>query len=82
MNHLNRREFFQTGVVWATLASSGLPGSVGAASQALPAQGPVHFIGDGLFLSPPEYARLLVTLTAEDARPDSYMAGGAVERLE
>jgi threonine aldolase len=83
MNHLNRREFFQAGVAGATLGSSGLSLlSAEAASQALPAAGPVHFSGDGLILSPPEYAHLLVTLAAENGQRDSYMSGGAVERLE
>lgn len=74
MNHLNRREFFQAGVAGATLA--------GPAPPALPAAGSVHFSGDGLILSPPEYARLLVTLSTENGQRDNYMSGGTVERLE
>ena len=84
MNYLNRREFIQAGVACATLGSGALPlPSVGAAAQALPAQGAVHFSGDGLFLSPLEYAQLLVKLArAEDTQRDTYMVGGTVERLE
>ncbi|HEX6099631.1 MAG TPA: aminotransferase class I/II-fold pyridoxal phosphate-dependent enzyme [Thermoanaerobaculia bacterium] len=48
----------------------------------MPDDGPVHFSGDGLSLSPPEYARLLVKLAAEDGHRDNYMAGGVVETLE
>ena len=38
--------------------------------------------GDGVHSSPPEYARLLATLTANDTKTDSYLKGGAVEELE
>ena len=83
MNYLNRRELFQAGAVFAALASSGMSlRGAEAASQASPVQGPVHFNGDGLFLSPLEYARLLVTLAEEDGLRDGYMSGGAVEKLE
>ena len=38
--------------------------------------------GDGIHLSPPEYAQLLATLTAKGTKTDSYLKGGAVEELE
>jgi threonine aldolase len=56
-----------------------------ASSQAVPAPSSerrVLLTGDGVHLSPPEYAQLLATLTAGGAKPDSYLAGGAVEELE
>jgi threonine aldolase len=86
MNDWNRRDLFKAGVGLALLESGGrlLPsagGAVHAAPAPLPSQGPVHFSGDGLSLSPLEYAQLLVTL-GKDTQRDSYMAGGAVEKLE
>lgn len=84
MNHLNRREFIKTGAACAALGSStqSLPAVV-AAPQESAVQGSVHFSGDGLQLSPLDYAQLLVKLAKTDnAQRDGYMAGGAVERLE
>jgi threonine aldolase len=43
----------------------------------------VHFLHDGLILSPPEYARLLEQIaSAGKAGPDTYLSGGAVRQLE
>ncbi len=43
----------------------------------------VHFLHDGLILSPPEYARLLEQLASTGkAGPDTYLSGGAVRQLE
>lgn len=86
MSDWNRRELFKAGVGFATLGSVGaLIPSAGATAQAspatLPSQGPLHFSGDGLFLSPLEYAELLVNL-GKDTQRDNYMAGGVVEKLE
>lgn len=78
MNHWNRREFFTAGLGLAALPIT----PIGAAAQTSPAQGPVHFNGDGLILSPLEYAGLLATLAAKGIQRDSYMSGGAVETLE
>jgi threonine aldolase len=87
MNDWNRRQLFRAGAALAVLESAGrLIPSAGAAVQAippqLPGQGPVHFSGDGLSLSPLEYAQLLVNLAASGSQRDNYMAGGAVEKLE
>src|SRR5436190_16714698 len=38
--------------------------------------------GDGLHLSPQEYARLLARLTEAGVEADSYSIGGVVEKLE
>jgi threonine aldolase len=42
----------------------------------------VLLTGDGVHLSPPEYAQLLAKLTANGAKTDSYLKGGAVDELE
>jgi threonine aldolase len=60
-----------------------------ALQRAVPAQAPtalseyrVLLTGDGVHLSPPEYAQLLAKLTADGAKTDSYLKGGTVEELE
>jgi threonine aldolase len=84
MNHLNRREFIKSGTACAALAPNSQPlPDVAAMLQEPAAQGPVHFSGDGLQLSPLDYAQLLVKLAKTDnAQRDVYMSGGAIERLE
>jgi threonine aldolase len=42
----------------------------------------VFLTGDGVSLSPPEYARLLTELLSHDTKADVYLKGGAVEELE
>src|SRR6266545_3293489 len=43
----------------------------------------IHAIGDGIHLTPAEYAQLLATLASKgDLAPDSYSLGGVVEQLE
>ena len=43
----------------------------------------VYLTGDGLNLSPAEYAKLLMRLSEQEGfKPDVYLAGGAVEQLE
>ncbi len=61
----------------------------GAALAARPGAAPanrpdrVHFLSDGLSLSPLEYSRLLARLVEEkDIQPDSYSLGGVIEKLE
>ena len=52
---------------------------------AAPADHPdrVHFLSDGLSLSPLEYSRLLARLVEEnDIQADSYSLGGVIEKLE
>lgn len=84
MNHLNRREFIKSGAACTAFVSNSQPlPAVAATLQESAAQGPVHFSGDGLQLSPLEYSQLLVKLArTENAQRDTYMSGGAVERLE
>ncbi|MGA3188512.1 MAG: beta-eliminating lyase-related protein [Bryobacteraceae bacterium] len=55
-----------------------------ATSQAAPlsAEQRVFLTGDGVNLSPAEYAELLTTLTASDAKADAYLKGAAVEEIE
>ncbi len=58
----------------------------GAAGEGEPAAGPspmVRLHGDGLGLTPGEYAACLGRLAAEDGiEPDYYSRGGSVEKLE
>jgi threonine aldolase len=84
MNHLNRREFIKSGAACAAFGSNNQPHpAVAVTPQESAAQGPVHFTGDGLQLSPLDYAQLLVKFArAENAQRDTYMSGGAVEKLE
>src|SRR5258708_14552560 len=52
---------------------------------AAPAHRPdrVHFLSDGLSLTPLEYSRLLARLVEEkDIQADSYSLGGVIEKLE
>jgi threonine aldolase len=70
----NRRSFLKTAA--STVALQRV-----ASAQASP-ELPVLLVGDGVHLSPPQQAQLLTTLTAEGAKIDSYLAGGAVEELE
>src|SRR4051812_44472891 len=43
----------------------------------------VHFTGDGLLLTPLDYARLLEKLAEQDKiKPDNYSLGGSTEELE
>ena len=44
--------------------------------------GAVDFVGDGIPLSPAEYAALLARLTSGGVAADEYSRGGAVEALE
>jgi threonine aldolase len=64
----------------APLALSAIAPSKAAAQSPLP---PVILAGDGLSLSPTEYANLLATLARkEDFRRDTYLKNGPVEELE
>jgi threonine aldolase len=80
---LNRRRF---------LAVAGLPALALAAPRAnadeaapvnVAADRTIHLSGDGLALTPPQYAALVTRLLDEKAMtPDSYSLGGIVEDLE
>ena len=74
----NRRNFFKVAASAVALQRTAFP----QASPVAPAERRVFLQGDGVSLSPPEYARLLTTLTAPDAKADVYLKGGAVEELE
>ena len=83
MSSIRRRAFLKSAVI----PSAGL--ALGARLGARPVQGAspqaerVVFSGDGLSLTPVEYARLLATVAGADGfRPDRYLKGGPVEALE
>jgi threonine aldolase len=78
MHSVQRRSFLKC--VAARLAVGVIEPSQ-AAAQSSPA--PVIFAGDGLNLSPAQYANLLATLAAkEHFRGDRYLQSGPVEDLE
>ena len=83
--NLTRRGFLRSGA-WSGLALPGvvLARQIGASDSARPSQDQrVIFAGDGLSLSPVEHAALLERLVKEPGfGPDTYLAGGVVERLE
>lgn len=87
-------EITRRGFVGACAA--GAAGGVGASGLAAPAaqagvvagatagapSRSVDFTGDGIPLSPADYAALLARLTSTGPQPDEYSRGGAVEALE
>jgi threonine aldolase len=83
MTSLKRRRFLQLGSLAAGLAVPGFtPGGVHAAAAGADDRR-VKLSGDGLGLSPAEYAALLHRLLDEKGIvPDSYSLGGIVEELE
>jgi threonine aldolase len=78
MNSVQRRSFLKFAA--APLAfSAGDPPQ--AAAQSAPP--PVLLVGDGLSLSPAQYANLLTTVAAKESfRRDTYLKSGPVEELE
>jgi len=75
----NRRAFLHT-AVWssAALAQNQAPRTTDVAAERR-----VSLVGDGIALSPGEYARLLMKITDEQGGvADTYLHGGAVEQLE
>jgi threonine aldolase len=83
MPTIQRRTFLKS----ATLPSLGLALTTRLDAQVMPGplQQPERVVlsGDGLSLSPVEYARLLTTMAAGDGfRRDTYLKGGPVEALE
>ena len=82
MCDIDRRDFIRLGSVGA--AGFGITGAaVSTAAGVLAAERPVLFHGDGLNLSPREYADVLAGITAGgDLEEDYYSNGGAVEDLE
>jgi len=82
MAHVDRRQFFRIGGLASGVAAA-LPGVAFGAAIDDRADRAVRLSGDGLGLTPTEYAALLNQLveTAGFA-PDSYSLGGIVEQLE
>ena len=85
MTALNRRRFLQLGSLSAGLTAA-VPGLAFGATHDTAAGADdrrVRLSGDGLGLSPVEYAALLHRLLDEKGiAPDSYSLGGVVEELE
>jgi threonine aldolase len=88
MASYDRRRFLQIGGVGAGLgvalpsAAFGSSGSP-SAEEVEAEERVVRLGGDGLGLTPPQYARLLTRLLDEKSMtPDSYSLGGVVEELE
>jgi threonine aldolase len=83
--HTTRRGFLMSSA-WSGVFLPGvaLANQMGAPLAARPSQDQrVVFAGDGLGLSPGGYALMLGKLVDEaDFKPDTYLAGGVVERLE
>jgi threonine aldolase len=85
---LHRRRFLQFGGLGAGLGAFAPAAAFGRSDAAIAAAADaddrlVRLSGDGLGLSPAQYARLLTRLLDEKAMtPDSYSLGGVVEALE
>src|SRR6185295_16293425 len=88
MTTIPRRRFLQLGSLGAGLGAVAPARAFGASDAAIAAAAEaddrlVRLSGDGLGLTPPQYARLLSRLLDEKAMtPDSYSLGGVVETLE
>ena len=85
---LNRRQFLELGTLGG-VAGLALPGSAAARQTQTPRNGDpdtdqtVTLTGDGIPLSPTQYARLLARITDEQGvAADNYILGGVVEELE
>jgi threonine aldolase len=80
---VNRRQFFAA-AGWPALALGvARTGSGEAASVDVSADRTVRLSGDGISLTPPQYAALLGRLLDQQSMtPDSYSLGGIVEELE
>jgi threonine aldolase len=89
MTTLNRRRFVKLGSVSAGLGLA-IPGTAAAAVQrdrtaapSLPDDSVIRLSGDGLGLTPLQYARMLTHIADERGiAPDSYSLDGVVEQLE
>jgi len=82
--NLTRRGFLGSGALSAlALPGVALARQIASEGAATPQDQRVMFVGDGLSLSPVEHATLLDKLVRESGfGPDTYLAGGVVERLE
>ncbi len=82
MCDIDRRDFIKLGSAGAAAVSLGGVAATGIAGG-LDADRPIYFHGDGLNLSPREYAAILADITSgRDVEPDYYSNGGIVEELE
>jgi len=78
MESVGRRSFLKLAAAPLAVAAVDQPQ---IAAQGSPA--PVLLVGDGLGLSPAEYASMLARITAKESfRRDTYLASGIVEELE
>lgn len=87
MKTLDRRRFIQVGGIGTVAFGAGVSRAIGAqpaaTRSAVPDDKLVRLSGDGLGLSPAQYARLLAQLAEERGiAADSYSLGGVVEQLE
>jgi threonine aldolase len=85
MSALSRRAFLKTGGVAAALSVShtALPAASARADTRSNATQEVHFLYDGIMLTPAEYSELLLKLAQQEhAQRDIYLSGGAVQTLE
>src|SRR5262245_58073578 len=87
MTTLDRRGFLELGTLGGVLGAV-MPGVTlaplqNAAAAANPEDDRIYFSGDGLSLTPTQYARLLARLAADKAiEPDTYILDGIVAELE
>lgn len=87
MAKLDRRSVLHLGALGGAWAA-GVPSPAWAAAQAgSPGRGAaedsvVRFTGDGLGLTPAQYARVLAQLAERGIAEDDYILGGVVEELE
>lgn len=79
----NRRAFLHTAVWSSALLAQSQAQSPETRSTGVSAERRVLLTGDGIALSPGEYARLLTKIADEQGNvADTYLHGGAVEQLE
>ncbi len=81
---INRRNFLKAGASTAALGSATwlTPPAHAGQSSSTPT-GRLHFLHDGLLLSPLDQVKLLEKLVNDGkAKRDSYLAGGSVQELE
>jgi threonine aldolase len=81
MNSLTRRSFVQAGIA-AALAGSASSASAERAQAHVTSNDRVDFTGDGVPLSPAEYAQLLARLATPAIELDEYSRGGPVAAME
>ena len=81
MNPISRRHF--VGTLGATAGLGCLPYTTTFANPAIQSDRAVHIAGDGIGITPREYAALLNRLCqGKDVAEDNYLLGGEVEQFE